>query len=492
MGPSSQLDGHKGRPAKQKMGSFNPQSNSFPSIAGKEQNEVKGPDPDPDPDAAGRRHALVETESGEQTPANSLTEKVGSNGQCNSERPNCKRKHRCTSPRGDKRLGDTLLPRVGKKARTIANKGKRTRSDSPDRNPKRKKRGPQTRRKDSPKVESHNILYQNCNHCLANTEALRSLAIEKKAGIVFCTEPAVKKPSNNCYGLNGFPYCQRIHSMKGKPRAAIIKIDKSLDLVECPDLTTPDCAVALWNIDGGIICVSLYASNDSDKPMSNYITHLANIQNFAHRHNYEILINGDMNAETPQWGRRTEDIQYLSNRRGLQLEDLVLQKAWVIHNEPGTTTFKRGKNIQTCIDLTVSTAKLSLSLKEWRAEFTTNSDHAVLSVYVETSKKDPEEVLVTDTCAFNLDLAKGIWSPPNCWSAKILNDEAAALENKIRDTWKRHSRKKGNPNMTSNCSTWPTWTTPGGWQGTLRYQAKTDRSTSDSLKKRNEMNSRTA
>ena len=139
------------------------------------------------------------------------------------------------------------------------------------------------------------IVYQNCCKGEANMAALYNEAITSEASLIFCTEPAIKGSTQEAKGM---PYAKRLHVRHGKTRALIAVLDKALHVTFCPALSTPDCAVALWNTDGGIICVALYCGHD--QPTDKYIQQLQRIAEYADEHQYRVLVNGDFNAETPQ------------------------------------------------------------------------------------------------------------------------------------------------------------------------------------------------
>ena len=311
--------------------------------------------------------------------------------------------------------------------------------------PRKRSRNSTKRQRKIKDTDNFVILGQNCNHSEANMAALHNKAIERDAGVVFCTEPAIKASTGEAKGM---PHVKRLHHTSKDFRAMIAVTNKQLNITLCPALTSRDCATALWNTNGGILCVALYVGHNN--PTEFYINILQGLHEYAAAHKYKILIVGDFNAETPLWGREREYIHNQSLRKGEFFEDFLGQKAWTVHNLPGCHTFRRGKNTRTCIDLTISSHEIAENITEWNAGFDTNSDHALVSFHLAIGKADKEYILETDTAAYNASLTKTKWNIPKHWDWHTMDREAVALGNLIRDTWNKYSKRKLKKNVSSS------------------------------------------
>ena len=128
------------------------------------------------------------------------------------------------------------------------------------------------------------------------------------------------------------------------PRASIIS---NLELIEISALCTKDSAVAKIKHRGGkYLLVSLYM----DINLEIRGEHVSNILSYAAEMNIPLLIGADTNSHTTLFGPD-------SNRRGLYLEELILNDGLRVENigmMPTYETIRGNKLIRTCIDATLS------------------------------------------------------------------------------------------------------------------------------------------
>lgn len=95
----------------------------------------------------------------------------------------------------------------------------------------------------------------------------------------------------------------------------------------------------------------------------------------------EMLIAGDFNSKSPEWGSLTTD------KRGALVTCMMARKNLIVHNHGGITTFRRGET-GSIIDLTLTTEKLARRLQRWQVlEETTLSDHQYIEFDVQESEK---------------------------------------------------------------------------------------------------------
>lgn len=96
---------------------------------------------------------------------------------------------------------------------------------------------------------------------------------------------------------------------------------------------------------------------------------LQEIETYLRTHKLEAIIAGDFNAKSPQWGMHTTD------SRGQIMTDWMASNDLVILNEGNKPTFTH-QNYGSILDLTISTAGVSRSIKNWDVlETESLSDH---------------------------------------------------------------------------------------------------------------------
>nr|CAI5829680.1 unnamed protein product [Callosobruchus analis] len=99
-----------------------------------------------------------------------------------------------------------------------------------------------------------------------------------------------------------------------------------------------------------------------------FTTFIDQIMNRVNNNN-KVIILGDFNAKSREWGSPIED------RRGMYLAEYMAALDIVAHNTGGTPTFQRGSS-ESFIDITLSTQSVAKKITNWKVmENETLSDH---------------------------------------------------------------------------------------------------------------------
>jgi hypothetical protein len=100
----------------------------------------------------------------------------------------------------------------------------------------------------------------------------------------------------------------------------------------------------------------------------------------------DIVIAGDLNAKSAEWGSPVE------NRRGTLLSEWVARNRMVVHNQGIRPTFMRG-NSQSYIDVTISNGKAAKKIQRWQVmEIETLSDHQYISFEIEDKHNQRSQI----------------------------------------------------------------------------------------------------
>jgi hypothetical protein len=100
----------------------------------------------------------------------------------------------------------------------------------------------------------------------------------------------------------------------------------------------------------------------------------------------DIVIAGDLNAKSAEWGSPVE------NRRGTLLSEWVARNRMVVHNQGIRPTFMRG-NSHSYIDVTISNGKAAKKIQRWQVmEIETLSDHQYISFEIEDKHNQRSQI----------------------------------------------------------------------------------------------------
>lgn len=103
------------------------------------------------------------------------------------------------------------------------------------------------------------------------------------------------------------------------------------------------------------------------------------------KHKKEILVAGDFNAKSHAWGSNIED------PKGKMLLDWIAENQLIIQNEGTEPTFMRHGQTS-FIDVTLSTAKLSTAIENWRVDAKEENLSYHRNIYFTVGGLDPMEV----------------------------------------------------------------------------------------------------
>lgn len=165
-----------------------------------------------------------------------------------------------------------------------------------------------------------------------------------------------------------------------RPRAALF-IPRDIGLVHLEQLSNSDCAVALISTSNHkVLLASIYL--DYNGPVvPDWLTRL--IQ-YIDEHRLTSILAFDCNAHSQLFGPDT-------NERGKIFEEFILNNNLHVENRGETPTyhaFRRGQNIDSCIDVTLS--KGHIPVQNWRVhELSFNgSDHHTITWHVPLEIRD--------------------------------------------------------------------------------------------------------
>ena len=235
----------------------------------------------------------------------------------------------------------------------------------------------------------------------------------KKSSILLVTEPYTNK--NKMVGLPTGAKVIYDRNSKLAVRAGIVATP-DLNIASMESWCTRDCAVALIKIGGKqTLLISLYL----DITLEVQPEWLIRLLKMAMGRKYPVIIGADSNAHSTLFGNDC-------NKRGEQLEDLILRFGLRVENKGEAPTFevRRGDRIvQTSIDVTL-THGLRVDVRDWHVDRGYNaSDHNTIRFKVMLDKSEPESIRPwgkADWTAFKTEL-KTDYAIPDAMSMKKLD-----------------------------------------------------------------------
>ncbi|CAK1583199.1 unnamed protein product [Parnassius mnemosyne] len=246
------------------------------------------------------------------------------------------------------------------------------------------------------------------------------------------TEATWKKIS---FALVQEPYIGRIGEMKKYPgtriiqchrepntekviKAAIVLFDDTINITQCPDLTTENIAVAklrtgTWEM--GVVSVYL----ECNKPIVPYLDTIEKAVEALG--NVNVIFGGDVNAWNTWWGSRETDSRGMEVAAKLdELELHLLNRG----TDPTFDTIRGGRRFTSCVDITTCSTRLLGRVENWRlSEEITGSDHRAILFDINLEKSIGTDIDRT-TRKFNTKNAN--WSEfreklLHIWSRKSIN-----------------------------------------------------------------------
>ena len=224
------------------------------------------------------------------------------------------------------------------------------------------------------------ILFRQLNmHRAYAASAILHTKVANNPAVCLITEPCTafgkvsQVPPNHT--------CAPSTTLKDRPRAAIF-IPKDLPFVYLEQLSNSDCSVVLLQTaHNKILLASVYL--DSNGPV--VPPWLTDLISFIDNRSLTAIISFDSNAHSQLYGPET-------NERGKIFEEFILNNNLNVENRGNSPTFhayRRGRNIDTYIDVTLS--KGMIPLNNWRvhaASFNGSDHHTITwSVPMELNKR---------------------------------------------------------------------------------------------------------
>ena len=186
---------------------------------------------------------------------------------------------------------------------------------------------------------------------------LQKIMDDTSCPIAFIQEP----PKNKVGDITLFNEYKVIAD--NQARAAIVINDTRAKVCSWGKHNTPDLAAAYWDIQGGIVLISVYF--DQNEKIDITINRLNKIINEIETQGYNYTISGDFNAHSDTWGKYTD-------QRGKAVEEFIIDNNLILHNENGTITWRNKRN-SSSIDITLSSMEISHLIDGWTANFETSS-----------------------------------------------------------------------------------------------------------------------
>ncbi|XP_046687812.1 uncharacterized protein LOC124373489 [Homalodisca vitripennis] len=124
--------------------------------------------------------------------------------------------------------------------------------------------------------------------------------------------------------------------------------------------------------------ISVYLS--PNEGISMFRQKLANIENTILEFDGEIIVGGDFNAKSTEWGAD------LSDTRGNEVADVAARLDLVILNTGNSTTFRRPGFREAILDITLATQRISNRIKDWTvSEEYSGSDHQNVTFSIQSA-----------------------------------------------------------------------------------------------------------
>ena len=238
---------------------------------------------------------------------------------------------------------------------------------------------------------------------------------------------AVQEPCCKNNQVTGFGMAARVvaqSSGERRPRAAIVILNPSLDVMEMKQHTTADQA-ACWIRWGDAAFALLSAYMPPKDDIEGNIEHMEAVaQQYGN-----VLICADTNSWSTAWGSEVTD------RRGMKLEDSIARCQLIVVNEPGEPTFV-GPRGQSWIDITLASAPMMRRVANWGLRSDTSSDHGTIMLDVVRRKEERRAEGERGYVTRSADWARYRGALEDIlvdreWEEPPEDDEARGIENRI-------------------------------------------------------------
>ena len=214
------------------------------------------------------------------------------------------------------------------------------------------------------------ILFTQLNmHRATAAATILTQKVQSNPNVCLLTEPCTA--FNKVTNVPKNHVCLPNAALSERPRTAIF-IPRSLPHIYLEQLSNPDCTVILLNTTKGkLLIASIYLDYNKDVVQE----WLENLMTYIDDKHLPAILAFDCNAHSKLYGSET-------NERGKIFEEFILNNNLMIENRGNVTTyhaFRRGRNIDTSIDVTLS--KGVVPLHNWRVhdQSFNGSDHHTIT-----------------------------------------------------------------------------------------------------------------
>jgi hypothetical protein len=164
----------------------------------------------------------------------------------------------------------------------------------------------------------------------------------------------------------------------GRQRAAVVVVNKMIDALLFGQLSEEDIVV-VEIIQGNLKLIATSIYLDAENEITGDLNKIENIKHFAKGRG--LLVAMDSNARSKTWH------EVLTNRRGRQLEELLISNRLHIVNEENELTIFESNRGSSNVDLTVVDSIIVTLINKWQCnEHERFSDHRYITFCIEKRK----------------------------------------------------------------------------------------------------------
>lgn len=190
-------------------------------------------------------------------------------------------------------------------------------------------------------------------------DLLKQTAMEKKADVLIISEQ-YRKPETGSWFQDQ------------TTRAAIAVLNPSLKIRKVGE----PAANYVWVDIEGVRVYSCYFSPNDD--YDDFISQLDDLEESLRTAHGEVLVAGDFNSKSPEWGSRKLD------KRGEAVSEMIARMDLIVLNKGNAFTFRRGTT-GSVIDITLASSGIAARTSAWRVlEDLSLSDHQYIEFSIET------------------------------------------------------------------------------------------------------------
>ena len=229
-------------------------------------------------------------------------------------------------------------------------------------------------------IETIHFAQNNHQKRIASTELITNLTESQKQFVILGQEP-----STFGYNVTGVDNNNMIiQGASDKPRSYVC-VSKNLNAWAIEHLCSRDVATCIINTKSisskKILACSIYW----DGRIDTFPAEAEGAMKMARENNYILVMGGDANAQNSLFGGST------TNKRGKQIEDLLVQYDLAVANKGNQVTCTAG-NPGSIIDITLINGECEHMIKNWRvSNKETLSDHKLITFEIECEKTTSEK-----------------------------------------------------------------------------------------------------